>query len=192
MEGEFTTFAPAAGEGSKGIPPEYQYSNVKMAGRLAQAIGAGFASVAELDVLVGKRLAVSGQGRRAGCGSLVGASWRFSLPFPCGVCFIRVCPVSLIMVPPPPHSILALAASAGPSPRAMSKTRRSSYDYVHSKDYKLEKEQKQRVMVDIEGRLFWEGMLSLMRLECKRNNHLDFRELTVEKGRVHYCCNNLN
>ncbi len=66
--------------------------------------------------------------------------------------------------------------------------RRSSYNYVHSKDYELGKEWKQRAMVDVEDGLFVEGMPSLMRLECKCNNHLDFRELTEEKGRLHYRC----
>jgi hypothetical protein len=163
-------------EGSEGVPPEYPYGNVKMVGRLVQA-------------MKGKGLAVSGRGGRAGCGGLVGASWWFSLPFPHGICFICICPVSLIMVlPPPPHSVLVLAALPGPSPRVMSRMRRSSYNYVHSEDYELGKEWKQRAMVDVEDRLFLEGMPPLMRLECKHNNHLDFRELTEEKGRVHYCC----
>ncbi len=90
--------------------------------------------------------------------------------------------------PPPPHSVLALAALSGLSPHVMSRMRRSSYNYVHSKDYELGKEWKQRAMVDLEDRLFLEGMLRLMRLEGKRNNHLVFRELTGVKGRVHYTC----
>jgi hypothetical protein len=44
----------------------------------------------------------------------------------------------------------------------MSRTRRSLYDYVHSKDYDLKKEWKQRAMVDVENRLFWEGMPQLI------------------------------
>ncbi len=182
-EGEFASLMAVAGEGSKGIPPEYPYGNIKMAGRLVQAMR-------------GKGLAVSGQWGRAGCGGLVGASCRFSLPFPCSVCFIRVCPVSPIMVLPPPpplHSVLALAALPGPSPHATSRMRRSSHNYLHSKDYKLRKEWKQRAIADVEDRLFLEGgMPPLMRLECKRNNHLDFRELTAEKDRVHLFCYTLS
>ncbi len=92
VEGEFATFTAAAGEGGQGVPPEYPYGNIKMAGRLVQAMrGADFAPVMELDMLVGKGLAVSGQGGRARCSGLVGAiglvrsSWQSSLPFPWGI-----------------------------------------------------------------------------------------------------------
>jgi phosphopantetheinyl transferase (holo-ACP synthase) len=52
-----------------------------------------------------------------------------------------------------------------------------AYDFINSEEYELEKERKQKAMVDVEDRLFWDGMPPLMRKK---------REKMVEKVKKQY------
>lgn len=52
-----------------------------------------------------------------------------------------------------------------------------AYDYINSGEYELEKERKQKAMVDVEDRLFWDGMPPLMRKK---------REKMVERVKKQY------
>ena len=52
-----------------------------------------------------------------------------------------------------------------------------AYDYINSEEYGLEKERKQKALVDVEDRLFWDGMPPLMRKK---------RESMVERVKKQY------
>lgn len=52
-----------------------------------------------------------------------------------------------------------------------------AHDYINSEEYGLEKERKQKALVDVEDRLFWDGMPPLMRKK---------RESMVERVKKQY------
>ena len=52
-----------------------------------------------------------------------------------------------------------------------------AYDFINSKEHELEKERKRKALVDVEDRLFWDGMPPLMRRK---------RESMVERVKKQY------
>ena len=52
-----------------------------------------------------------------------------------------------------------------------------AFDFINSEEYELEKKRKQEALVDVEDRLFWDGMPPLMRKK---------REKMVERVKKQY------